>query len=699
MFQPNHEDAYDSELDEGQFESGDAPGRIIRLSDAEMRLMTIRTDLKNELLQCKQTNMSLDTHKEGNYLETGVLAFANGQIASQASKPATPTTPFVHKSPPPSQVLANLQKVNAVFHQFEDIMKIYYSDNQYVVSIKEDTVYPCLHSPKTTKERRSIRRIKKKSIRRIEDIVCEYSGRYQMWSLLQETPIRHIQSLGYADIFIRASRLKKVMGDKGKKTIMETFTPNDKADYYSGIMSITVNGKNAYELKGKFLDDLHNNAFSGTNGKDTVEHIEYYLKIINPIKLPNVDHDKLRNVVFPISLSGGARRCWREDGYCNGGNLPGAYHIGNSFHYQDLEWYEALEDSELKDEALRNKAIMEGLISDDESSNNLIMEYLVNISKRRTFWSLNEDILKIYYPDYQYAISIKEDTGYQAWFLLQETLIRLEASKDLKAPAEWLRGLETHFERQDDGGIYLFDRIWIPSVGDVRKLFMDEAHTSSYHKSIKCAPFEALYGQKCRSLVIWAEVGESQLIGPEVVHETTEKIAQIKERLKTARSRQKNYADKRCKTLEFKFEDRVLLKVSPWKGVVRFGKKGKLAPRYVGPFEIVECVRPVAYRLKLPQELSCIHDTFHVSNLKKCLAESDIQVPLEEIEIDENLRFIEEPIEIMARDVKKLKRRRIPLVKVRWNSRQGAEYTWEREDQFKTKYPHLFASTSSAVAS
>ncbi|GJY99311.1 putative reverse transcriptase domain-containing protein, partial [Tanacetum coccineum] len=174
------------------------------------------------------------------------------------------------------------------------------------------------------------------------------------------------------------------------------------------------------------------------------------------------------------------------------------------------------------------------------------------------------------------------------------------------------------------------------------------------------------------------------------LQETTEKIIHIKERLKTARSHQKIYVDKRRKPLEFKVGDRVLLKVSSWKGVVRFSKKGKLAPRYVGPFEIEECVGPVAYRLKLPQELSCVHDTFHVSNLKKCLAEPDVQVPLEEIEIDENLRFIEEPIEIVERDVKKLKRRRIPLVKVRWNSRQGAEYTWEREDQFRKKYPHLF---------
>ncbi|GJU97611.1 hypothetical protein Tco_1326882 [Tanacetum coccineum] len=140
--------------------------------------------------------------------------------------------------------------------------------------------------------------------------------------------------------------------------------------------------------------------------------------------------------------------------------------------------------------------------------------------------------------------------------------------------------------------------------------------------------------------------------------------------MKTARSRQKSYADKRRKPLEFQVGDRVLLKVSPWKGVVRFGKKGKLAPRYVGPFEIVERVGPVAYQLKLPQELS---------------------LPLDEIEIDENLRFVEEPIEIVERDVKKLKRRRIPLVKVRWNSRQGAEYTWEREDQFQKKYPHLFS--------
>nr|GEW43883.1 putative reverse transcriptase domain-containing protein [Tanacetum cinerariifolium] len=193
------------------------------------------------------------------------------------------------------------------------------------------------------------------------------------------------------------------------------------------------------------------------------------------------------------------------------------------------------------------------------------------------------------------------------------------------------------------------------------------------------------------------KVEESQLIGPKIMQETTEKIMQNKEWLKTARSRQKSYADKRCKPLEFNIGDRVLLKVSPWKGVVLFGKKVKLAPRYVRPFEIVECVGPVAYRLKLPQDLSCVHDVFHVSNLKKCLVDSDLQVPLEEIKIDDKLYFVEEPVETVDRQVKKLKRSWIPIVKVRWDSRRGVEFTWEQEAQFKSKYPHLFATSLSAT--
>ncbi|GJW15285.1 putative reverse transcriptase domain-containing protein, partial [Tanacetum coccineum] len=121
------------------------------------------------------------------------------------------------------------------------------------------------------------------------------------------------------------------------------------------------------------------------------------------------------------------------------------------------------------------------------------------------------------------------------------------------------------------------------------------SYNNSYHSSIRCAPFEALYGRKCRSPVLWAEVGENRLIGPEMVQETTDKVVLIKERLKAARDRQKSYADNRRKPLEFEVGDQVLQKVSPWKGVVRFGKKGKLAPRYVGPFEIIERIGPIAY--------------------------------------------------------------------------------------------------------
>ncbi|GJU35080.1 putative reverse transcriptase domain-containing protein [Tanacetum coccineum] len=124
--------------------------------------------------------------------------------------------------------------------------------------------------------------------------------------------------------------------------------------------------------------------------------------------------------------------------------------------------------------------------------------------------------------------------------------------------------------------------------------------------------------------------------------------------------------------------DHVLLKVSPWKGMVRFGKKGKLAPRFIGPFEIIERIGPVAYQLRLPQELSSVHDTFHVSNLKKCLANPTLHIPLEEVQVDAKLNYVEEPVEILEREIKKLKQSRISIVKVRWNSKRGPEFTWER---------------------
>nr|GFB00382.1 putative reverse transcriptase domain-containing protein [Tanacetum cinerariifolium] len=217
------------------------------------------------------------------------------------------------------------------------------------------------------------------------------------------------------------------------------------------------------------------------------------------------------------------------------------------------------------------------------------------------------------------------------------------------------------------------------------------SNNNSYYASIKAAPFEALYGRKCRSPICWSEVEESQLTGPELVRETTKKIVQIKNCLLTARSRQKSYADLKRRLTEFEVGDKVMLKVSPWRGVIRFGKRRKLSPRFIGPFKVIERIRPVAYKLELPDKLRGIHDTFHVSNLKRCFLNEDVVIPLYEVQLDDKLHFVEEPVEIMDREVKRLKQSQILIVKVRWNSRRGPEFTWEREDFFKSKYPHLFA--------
>ncbi|GJT40316.1 putative reverse transcriptase domain-containing protein [Tanacetum coccineum] len=213
---------------------------------------------------------------------------------------------------------------------------------------------------------------------------------------------------------------------------------------------------------------------------------------------------------------------------------------------------------------------------------------------------------------------------------------------------------------------------------------------------IKAAPYEALYGQECRSPICWSEVGDSQLTGSELIRETTKKIVQIKNRLLTARSRQKSYADRRTKPLEFEVGDMVLLKVSSWKGAVRFGKRGKLSLRYIRPSRILARVGLVAYMLELPEELKGIHSTFHVLNLKKCLAKGDLVVLMDEIQLDNKLHMIEELVEIVDQEVERLKQSRIPIVKVCWNSQRGPEFTWEREDHIKKKYPHLFMSKDEA---
>nr|GEY26974.1 putative reverse transcriptase domain-containing protein [Tanacetum cinerariifolium] len=163
------------------------------------------------------------------------------------------------------------------------------------------------------------------------------------------------------------------------------------------------------------------------------------------------------------------------------------------------------------------------------------------------------------------------------------------------------------------------------------------------------------------------------------VHETIKKIIQTKKRIQAARDRKKSYADKRRKPLEFEVRDKVMLKVSPWIGVIRFGKRGNLNPRYIRPFKILAKVGTLAYRIELPEQLSRVHSTFHVSNLKKCFVDELLATSLDEIQIDDKLNFIEEPVEIMDREVKRLKQSRIQIVKVRWNSRRGPEFTCDSQ--------------------
>ncbi|GKA57993.1 reverse transcriptase domain-containing protein, partial [Tanacetum coccineum] len=210
---------------------------------------------------------------------------------------------------------------------------------------------------------------------------------------------------------------------------------------------------------------------------------------------------------------------------------------------------------------------------------------------------------------------------------------------------------------------------------DVHLPLVEFSYNNSYHSSVRCAPFEALYGRKCRSPIMWAE-----------------------DRLKAARDRQKSYADKRRKPLEFSVGDYVLLKVSPWKCVARFGKKEKLAPRFVVPFEIIEKVGPVVYRLDLPEELNSVHDTFHVSNLKKCLDDPTLQVPLDEIRVDAKLKFMEEPVEILKREFKKLKCSRIAIIKAIENRFRGnTAIKKTQKNLLKEQYENFVASSTEVI--
>nr|GEY64846.1 retrotransposon protein, putative, Ty3-gypsy subclass [Tanacetum cinerariifolium] len=311
----------------------------------------------------------------------------------------------------------------------------------------------------------------------------------------------------------------------------------------------------------------------------------------------------------------------------------------------------------------------------------------------------------IAYASRQLKIHEKNYTTYD--LELGAVMILASQKEACNESARLQKGLDEMIEHRSDGALYYLDRIWVPLKGDVRTLIMNEAHKSKYsvhlgvnkmyydlkdrywwpgilidfvtklsrtssgHDTIwvimdrltKSAYFLPMHkdykmDRKCRLMIMWAEVREGYLIGPELVQETSEKISQIKDRLKAMRDRQKSYADKRIKPLEFS-------------------------------------VGLVAYRLRLLEELNGVHDMFHVLNLKKCLADPTLQVPLDEIRVDAKLNFVDEHVEILERGFKKLKRSRIAIVKVQWNSKRGPEFTWKHEDQMKLKYSHPFSAGSS----
>ncbi|XP_070057486.1 uncharacterized protein [Nicotiana tomentosiformis] len=216
------------------------------------------------------------------------------------------------------------------------------------------------------------------------------------------------------------------------------------------------------------------------------------------------------------------------------------------------------------------------------------------------------------------------------------------------------------------------------------------AYNNSYQVSIQMAPFEAPYGRMCRSPRGWFEIGGTKLIGLNIVQDALKKVKLIQERLKIAQSRQKSYTDIRHRDLDFKVGDYVFLKVSPMKGIMRFGRKGKLSPRYIGLYPILERIGLVAYRLALPPELSSVHIIFHVSMLKKYFHDPSHVIDRQNIEFDDTLSYEEVPVAIIDRQVRKLRTKDVASVKVIWSNHSAEEATWEPEETMQEKYPYLF---------
>ncbi|WVZ74917.1 hypothetical protein U9M48_023032 [Paspalum notatum var. saurae] len=222
--------------------------------------------------------------------------------------------------------------------------------------------------------------------------------------------------------------------------------------------------------------------------------------------------------------------------------------------------------------------------------------------------------------------------------------------------------------------------------------FAEFSYNNSYQASIGMSPFQALYGRQCRTPLMWEEAGERQFFGPAMFMEAAENVAKVRENLRIAQSRQKSYADKRRRELAFDEGEYVYLKVSPLRGTKRFRTRGKLAPRYIGPFRIKQKVGDLAYELELPEHLSGVHPVFHVSQLRKCLRLPEEQISLEAVDLQDNLEYLEYPVQILERAEKGTRRTRIPVCKVLWSNHSEREATWEKESELREMYPHLFGN-------
>src|SRR4051812_15938746 len=227
--------------------------------------------------------------------------------------------------------------------------------------------------------------------------------------------------------------------------------------------------------------------------------------------------------------------------------------------------------------------------------------------------------------------------------------------------------------------------------------YAEFSYNNSYQSSLQMAPFEALYRRECRTPLNWSQTGEGKIFGHDVLKEVEEQVKLIRERLKTAQSRQKSYADPKRREVTFPVGDFVYLRVTPLKGMRRFHVKGKLAPRYIGPFEVIARRGQVAYQLRLPAELSDVHDVYHVSQLRKCLEVPDKpdvfkNIDHRTVDINQDLTYRKTPFRILEEATRVTRKRAIKFHKVQWTNHTEEEATWEREEYLNLKFPHLFTS-------